>query len=80
SQTTRHRPPRPDQKGAGTRFFRPDGTSKVVGAPLLLFDPDGGVREIGAGLVVFDVFDSPITTHGLYPDISDDALVALYCP
>jgi len=38
------------------------------------------VREIGAGQVVFDVFDTPITTHGLYPDISDEELVARYCP
>ena len=70
----------PIEKGAGTRFTSPDGTSKVVGSPLRIFDRGGGMIVVGAGQVIFDPGGDPIRVRGQFPDLSDEALASYYCP
>ena len=69
----------PIEKGAGTTFRAPDGSSRVVGKPIQLIGPNGGVRLLDAGRVVFDRAGNPTDVRGPHPSLGAD-LRAYYCP
>lgn len=67
----------PIERGAGTTFITPDGTSTVVGKPIQLIGPDGGVRLLDAGLVTFG---DELLVHGPHPSLEAEDLAPYYCP
>ena len=69
----------PIEKGAGTAFFAPDGSRRVVGKPIQLFRPDGGVMLLDAGLIEFDPDGNVIAARGRQPSLDAD-LADSYCP
>lgn len=69
----------PIEKGAGTGFFAPDGSSRVTGKPLQLFDRDGGILLLGTGLVRFDPDGNVLVAHGHDEALTAD-LAEFYCP
>lgn len=66
----------PVERGAGTSFFAPDGTQRVVGMPIQLLDRNGGVMILDAGWIEFG---DEITVRGPHPSLEVD-LAGFYCP
>jgi len=69
----------PIEKGAGTSFFRADGSKTVVGTPIHLFGPKGGTTLIDAGRALFDAEGNLTSVNGPHPSLDAD-LVEYYCP
>ncbi len=67
----------PIEKAAGTSFFAPDGTQRVVGKPIhLISQQGGGVLLLDAGWIELG---EEGTVRGPHPSIDAD-LADFYCP
>ena len=60
----------PIEKGAGTGFFAPDGSSRVTGKPLQLMD---------TGMARFDPEGNVLVAHG-HDEVLTVDLAEYYCP
>lgn len=69
----------PVERSAGTSFWAPDGSRRVVGKPIQLFARDGGVTLLDAGWVAFDPAGLPTVLRGPHPSLGVD-LADYYCP